>query len=40
MQAWNPHLQGDIEIIERVERRAFKIPFGFDKLEYWKGLSN
>ena len=34
VQAWNPHLQGSIERIERVKRRATIIPFGFDKLEY------
>ena len=34
MQAWNPHLQGDIDKIERVQRRATRIPTGFEKLEY------
>jgi len=34
VQAWNPHLQGDIDKIERVQRRATRIPTGFDKLEY------
>jgi hypothetical protein len=38
VQAWNPHLQGDIERIERVQRRATRIPFGFDKLEYEERL--
>ena len=32
VQAWNPHLQGDK--IERVQRRATRIPTGFEKLEY------
>ena len=34
MQAWNPHLQGDIDKIDRVQRRATRIPTGFEKLEY------
>ena len=34
VQAWNPHLQGYIDKIERVQRRATRIPTGFDKLEY------
>ena len=34
VQAWNPHLQRDIDKIERVQRRATRIPTGFDKLEY------
>ena len=38
MQAWNPHLQGDIERIEKVQRRATRIPFRFDKLEYEERL--
>ena len=31
---WNPHLEGDIDRIEKVQRRATKMPFGFAKLEY------
>ena len=34
VQAWNPHLQGHIDKIERVHRRATIIPTGFEKLEY------
>ena len=32
VQAWN--LEGDIEKIERVQRRATRVPTGFEKLEY------
>ena len=38
VQAWNPHLQMDIDKIERVQRRATRIPFGFEKLEYEERL--
>ena len=38
VQAWNTHLQGDIERIERVQRKTTRIPFGFDKLEYEERL--
>ena len=38
VQTWNPHLQGDIEKIERVRRRATRIPTGFEKLEYEQRL--
>ena len=34
VQVWNPHLQGDIDKIERVQRRATRIPFGFAKLQF------
>ena len=34
MQAKNPHLQGDIDNIERIQRRATRIPTGFEKFEY------
>ena len=34
VQAWNPYLQGDIDKIERVQRRATRIPTGFEKFEY------
>ena len=37
-QAWNPPLQGDIDKIERVQRRSTSIPFAFEKLEYDDGL--
>ena len=29
VQVWNPHLQRDIDKIQRVLRRATRIPFGF-----------
>ena len=32
VQAWNSHLEEDIDRIERVQRRASIIPFGFEKL--------
>ena len=38
VQVWNPHLQGDIDKIERVQRRATRIPFGFAKLQYEERL--
>ena len=38
VQAWNPHLQGDIDKIERVHRRAIRIPTDFEKLEYEEKL--
>ena len=28
------HLEGDIDIIERLQRRETRIPTGFEKLEY------
>ena len=34
VQVWNLHLQGDIDKIERVQRRASRIPTDFEKLEY------
>ena len=34
----DPHFQGDIERIEKVQRRATRIPFGFDKIEYEERL--
>ena len=34
VQAWNPHMEADIERIERVQRRATRISFGFEILEY------
>ena len=29
VQAWNPHLQGEIDKIESVQRRAISIATGF-----------
>ena len=34
VQVWNPYLQGDIDKIERVQRRATRVPTGFEKFEY------
>ena len=34
VQAWNPYLQGDIDKVERVQRRATRVPTGFEKFEY------
>ena len=33
MQCWNPYLQGDIEKIESVQRRATRISTGFEKID-------
>ena len=33
VQAWNPHLQVFIDKIERVQRRANRIPTDFERLE-------
>ena len=33
VQAWNPYLQGDIDKIERVQRRASRIRTSFEKIE-------
>ena len=38
VQAWNPHLQGDIDKIERVQRRGTIISTSFEKLEYEERL--
>ena len=34
MKVWYPHLKGDIDKIERLQRRATRISTGFEKLEY------
>ena len=38
VQAWNPHLQADIDKVESVQRRTTRIPTGFGKLEYEERL--
>ena len=38
VHAWNPHLKDEIDKIERVQRRATRIPFGFEKLVYEERL--
>ena len=37
-KAWNPHLQEDIDKIERVKRWVTRVPTGFEKLEYEERL--
>ena len=34
VQAWNPHYQGDVDILERVQRRATRMIKGFKDLSY------
>ena len=36
---WNPHLQSDIEALERVQRRASKIPYAMESMSYEDRLS-
>ena len=38
VQTWNPHLIGDIEKLKLVQRRALKIPEGFENLSFSKRL--
>ena len=38
MQAWNRHLQGYIDKIERVQRNATRIPLRFTKFQYEERL--
>ena len=38
VQAWNPHLQTDIDKVESVQRRTTRILTGFGKLEYEERL--
>ena len=38
VKTWNPHLIGDIEKLELVQRRALKIPEGFENLSYSERL--
>ena len=38
VQAWNPHHQGDIDVLERVQRRATKMISGFRDLTYEERL--
>ena len=39
VQAWNPRLIGDIEILEKVQRRATKTPSKLSKLSYDQRLA-
>ena len=38
VQTWNPHLIGDIEKLELVQRRSLKIPEGFENFSYSERL--
>ena len=38
IQAWRPHLQKDIDLLEKVQRRATKMIKGFNKLKYEERL--
>ena len=38
VQAWNPYLQGDINKMERVDRRTSRILTGLEKFEYEERL--
>lgn len=37
-QIWNPYFEKDINMLEKVQRRATKLPMGFKKLEYEERL--
>jgi hypothetical protein len=39
IQSWSPHLQGDIDILERVQRRATKTISTIKHLEYEERLN-
>jgi len=34
MQIWNPYLKKDIKCIEKIQRRAAKLVYGFNKMPY------
>lgn len=38
VQAWNPYMQGDIKMLERVQRRATKLIKDFGNLDYRERL--
>ena len=38
IQAWNPHVQPDIDTLEKVHRRATKIVSGLEKVPYEEKL--
>ena len=38
IQAWCPYLKGDIEHLEKVQRRATKLTRGYSKLSYERRL--
>ena len=39
IQAWSPYNKKDIEVLERVQKRATKMVYGFGDLNYKDGLS-
>ena len=38
IQAWRPYLTQDIEMLEKVQRRATKMVYGFNDLTYEQRL--
>ena len=38
VQAWKPHLKKDIEVLEKVQRRATRMVDGYRGMEYGKRL--
>jgi len=38
IQVWSPYLQKDVQILERVQRKATKLVRGFEKIEYSERL--
>ena len=38
MQAWRPYLTQDIEMLEKVQRRATKMVYGFNDFTYEQRL--
>ena len=39
IQAWSPYHKKDIEVLERVQKRATKIVYGYEDLNYKHRLS-
>ena len=38
IQAWSPYLKGDINQLEKVQRRATKLVYGYQKVSYEERL--